>query len=158
MSYPEFPLTSNETFTKPYKKILFGIQELTPFSKLFFSRENINEVQRLIRYNVFLRSGKKHIISNQTETELLIVMRSIYLQYSRFPSNQSEFSSEIKRLNDLIIGSVIPDLVSSINLYVDFRSRESVNPLPLPLGQDTSVTGTSTDRHTLDVLIGNVLN
>src|SRR6187399_1098235 len=51
---------------------LAGNQEVSLFTKLFFSKENIEELQRLIRYNVYVKSGKKHIIGDQSVAELVI--------------------------------------------------------------------------------------
>jgi len=42
----------------------------------------MNLIQDGIRYQVYLKTDKKHIIDKQSEVELEIIMRSIYLQHS----------------------------------------------------------------------------
>ena len=60
----------------------------TSLSLKFFSKENINIIQTLIRKGVYQKSNNTHIISNQDEQELIIIMRSIYLQYGKnLPNN-----------------------------------------------------------------------
>ncbi len=99
----------NKTF-KPYK--LFNKEGKTgntiandfnenQLSKLYFSKNNVDNVHSLIRYNVWLQSGKKHIISKQSTLQLEIIMRSIFLQYSKnLPNNLKE---QIDELNNYVM-------------------------------------------------------
>ena len=50
----DYPLSSMEEYDTPYKNVLAGIQEFTPFSKAFFSRENMAWLQSNIRYKVYM--------------------------------------------------------------------------------------------------------
>ena len=40
-------------------KALYGIQNYSPLSKLFFSKENVQLINDMVRYNVYLKSDKK---------------------------------------------------------------------------------------------------
>ena len=66
---------------------LRSIQTESLLSKTFFSSENIDSLQNMLRYNVWLKSNKRHVIGRQSETQLHIVMRSIYLQYAQNRDN-----------------------------------------------------------------------
>ena len=71
-----------------------GILEETNLSRLFFSPQNIEALQSMIRFYVSkLTDG--HIVSNQSPDELFIVMRSILLQYANFIN--TNVLQEIKR-------------------------------------------------------------
>lgn len=153
--FGDIPMFSNNGEYRYNKTVLEGIQEATPFSNLFFSRENIKEIQSLIRYNVYTKSGGKHIISEQNETELVIVMRGVFLQYSLFPQKTSEYTPEISRLNRLVLNTVLPNLISNIEQYYgylkDLNSERTIMKLP----QVTSSSGTRTEGGgTADALFG----
>ena len=69
---------NNESFDKV---AVSAIYEPNKVQSLFFSNYNIEKLQKLIRYNVYIQSKKKHIIGKQDTTSLKIIMKSIYLQY-----------------------------------------------------------------------------
>jgi len=133
-----------EHFDTPYTSILEGVQELTPFSKAFFSSQNVSWLQSHIRHAVFLKSDRKHVISNQDETNLIIVMRSIYLQNSTNPLSPDAMRVEILRLNGLVIDEVVPDILSELEQYSKYLIDISRNGIPLERPKNTSVVGTKT--------------
>lgn len=153
-TYKEVPMY-DETSKKNYaSKALAGIQEVSPFSTLFFSLQNIQELQRLLRYNVYVNTNKKHIIGNQDETELVIIMRGIYLQYSKTPENYSLYKKEIERLNGLVITYLLPDLISNIEQYLGYIRDSTQNYIPMDRGVNPSIKGERTLRSVSDVLVG----
>ena len=79
-----FYLTNDNNNLKYYKKnSLKGIQTKSILSDAYFSKDNINQIQNMLRYNVYVRSNKEYIVDRQSDTQLLIIMRSIYLQNSK---------------------------------------------------------------------------
>ena len=61
----------------------------THISELFFSRNNIDNIQEGIINNVYNISNGEYKIGKQNEQELSIVMRSIYLEKSKNLVNES---------------------------------------------------------------------
>lgn len=114
--YKEYSLSENINITKKSRNVVFdmlrNIQEPSVFSMLYFSYENIAEVQRLIKYNVFKQAQFR--IDNQSEQELLIIMRAIYLQYSKIPKKKEDYTYEIARLNQLVVERSIRVILSEI--------------------------------------------
>jgi len=105
-----------------------GILEETNLSRLFFSPQNIEALQSMIRFYVSkLTNG--HIVSNQSPDELFIVMRSILLQYANFIN--TNVLQEIKRLNSKVVricSDKVAQEVLQYNKYiVDLQN------LPVPL-------------------------
>jgi len=105
-----------------------GILEETNLSRLFFSPQNIEALQSMIRFYVSkLTDG--HIVSNQSPDELFIVMRSILLQYANFIN--TNVLQEIKRLNSKVVricSDKVAQEVLQYNKYiVDLQN------LPVPL-------------------------
>ena len=105
-----------------------GILEESNLSRLFFSPQNIEAIQGMIRYYVYKLTGGQ-IVSNQSQDEIFIVMRSILLQYANFLS--SNVLNEIKRLNSKVV-NICSEKVSieldQYNHYID-----DLQKLPVPL-------------------------
>ena len=84
VNYKPMDMTVNnpKTENKNYQcKAVINIEEPSAISNLFFSEQNINNIQDMIRYNVYKLSGQT--ISRQSDTDLKIVMRSYFLQYGK---------------------------------------------------------------------------
>jgi hypothetical protein len=137
-SEPQWPLfQQNNSGAKNYKEeALKGIQTKSQLSQVFFSKKNIDLIQNQIRYNVWLQSNKTHVIGRQSDTELEIVMRSIYLQYSKnLPYNIKE---QIEELNAMILDYCIPNILSEIEQYLAYKVN--VSQLPQPIARPESLT------------------
>jgi len=90
----------NERMNNFQVEALYGIQETSVLNQLFFSKKNIEIIQNMIRYNVYEKSEKKYVIDKQSDIELEIVMRSIYLQHS--PNLPNKIKEQISYLNKLV--------------------------------------------------------
>jgi hypothetical protein len=114
----------------------------TSLSLKFFSKENINIIQTLIRKGVYQKSNNTHIISNQNEQELMIIMRSIYLQYGKnLPNN---IDGQINELNNKIVEWAVENIISNIQQYISYKKFSSTLPMPLERAQLPSQKGTKT--------------
>ena len=105
---------------------------------LFFSQKNVDILQQGIRYSIYTRTNRT--IDNQNERELRVIMRSIYLQYSRnLPTNIVE---QVKELNSRVLDQVIPKIIIEMNQYSTYLKDASSLPIPLERGESTSSAGT----------------
>ena len=148
--------------TKSMFKNLYGETLLT---FLFFSKDNVFNLQKLIRMLVF--KEMKKVVDNQSNTELLVIMRSIFLAYSEHPllidesmSSQVKkeliitYTTEVDRLNQLVIDATVPLVVSQLQQYLTYL-HDASTPLHImekPLS--TSVSGTRSYRSQTQVLLG----
>jgi len=105
-----------------------GILEETDLTRLFFSPQNIEAIQIMIRYYVNKMTGGE-IISNQSPDELFIVMRSIVLQYANFLS--SNVVTEIKRLNSKVVTICSEKIAIELDQYNKYII--DLQQLPVPL-------------------------
>lgn len=140
-------MTELEHYDTPHKGILGSIQELSPFSKIYFSRENIGWIQTNIRYEVYRLSDKKYVIDPQDETNLLIIMKAIYLQNSKNPRKSSDYKKELTRLNRLVLNQSVPDIVTQLEQYSAYIRDISKNPDPIALPKNMSISGTKTNNY-----------
>ena len=139
-SYPLFLKTkSKDNFQK---EALKGIQSGTILNTLFFSKKNVDDLQQMIRYNIYIMSNKKHIIDKQSETELHIVMRAYYLQYARNLS--TNIKEQIKELNSMVLDWVLPKIMTQIEQYLVFKKQVSGVYEPIDRQINVSNAGTKT--------------
>jgi len=111
------------------KRAMRGIIEETLLSDLFFSKLNIFNIQKLIKYNVYTISGL--YIDTQPEIELLDIMTSIYLQYKEHPpivndTNKldnilkQKYKNEIDKLNKIVVDTSVPIVLTYIKQHLAY--------------------------------------
>lgn len=140
-TFPEIPLFDKDKINSNFAgEALYGIQDKSPLSLAFFSKENLQNLQNMIRYNVWLRSGKKYVIDEQSPTELEVIMRSIYLQYSL--NLPFKLQDQIKELNNILIQQTVPQIISYIYQYQGYIYDIEKLPTPIELPKNMSSKGT----------------
>ncbi len=121
-------------------EMLRGIQELSPLSSLYFGEKNIDRLQWLLKKNIYINSCGKYVIDRQDDAELLIIMRSVYLEYSL--NNNFDYEKQIDALNEKVLEFAVPQVLSAVNLYSQYL-KDSSNPLrTLDRPQYESMSGT----------------
>lgn len=139
-----------EQAKKPYdfNDSLRGIQDESILSKAYFSKKNVDYLQRQIVMLVSKQSGYQ--IKRQSETELQIIMRSIFLQYSKndYPYNifqhqnfnqiqansksqQCDIKDQISGLNKKVLNYCVDRIVTEISQFLEYKN--TVNKMPLPM-------------------------
>jgi len=151
--------------TRHLFKNLYGETLLT---FLFFSEKNIENIQNVIKFIVHKET--KYIIDKQSTNELLIIMRAVFLEYSRHPKLITEkmskeerdvllkqYSTEVERLNTIIINQIVPKIISQLQQYVDYLKDASEQPYYMDKPKNDSIKGQKQYRSTTQVLIGGTL-
>lgn len=106
-------------------------------ARTFFSNDNVERLQRQIIQEVFRVSQKQ--IGKQSYPELQIIMKSIYLQYSKNLPNGIE--EQVKDLNNYIIAECVRIIVPNVLQYNKYL-EDITSPLPvMPLAQNVSNKG-----------------
>ena len=121
-----------------------GIVEKTLLSQAFFSNKNIQIIQNAIRAEIFRLSENKYIISEQSPSQLEIIMRSIYLQFS-YPGIK-DITSEIKRLNNIVIKEVVPKVLTEVFQYYGYLNDIKVRNKIMDLPKNVNIKGTKALR------------
>lgn len=116
-----------------------GIHSNNPLSSVYFSRLNIDALHEAIRYQVYLKSCKKHIIGRQSEQELKVIMRAIYLEHAQH--RNSDVLPEVRRLNGFVLEFCVPRILQEINMYISYRNDISKLPTPMDRGEFISAKG-----------------
>tara|TARA_Y100001958_G_C21234475_1_gene560634 strand:+ start:33 stop:839 length:807 start_codon:yes stop_codon:yes gene_type:complete len=114
-----FKLEDDIIFHLKPSDFLKGIQEITPISKFFFSSENIQAIDDTIRFKVYKLTDKR--IDSQINNELFVIMRSIYLQYSKNTISK-DVIAEVKYLNSIVVENTIHKIKNELegfSRYID---------------------------------------
>jgi len=111
-------------------------------SETFFSSQNTDIIQEGIINSVYNKSNGKYQIGRQSDQELKIVMRSIYLQYSK--NLNYNINEQILDLNTKVIRWCVDEILSNIKQYLEFKKNVSTLPMPLERAQLPSQKGTKT--------------
>lgn len=137
-------IENNSTQNNFQSEALYGIQEQTQLNQLYFSKANMKIIQNKIRYQVYLNTEKKHVIDNQSDVELEIVMRSIYLQHS--PNLPNQIQEQIKYLNELVTNWCVEKIIPEIYQYMGYLKEVEYMPVPLEHPVNLSSKGTKNLR------------
>jgi hypothetical protein len=119
-----------------------GTHNENDISKVFFSKLNIDTLQDAIRYQVYKRSCKKHTIDRQSDDDLKVIMRAVYLENAQHHAHDT--LAEIRRLNMMVIDFCVPRILQEINMYMRYKQDISRLPEPMARGEFASSKGTKT--------------
>ena len=112
-------------------------EELSDLAKFFFSDLNIDLINKQLVLKVYKISNKKYHIPFQDKDKLLIVMRYVWIQYSK--NLNFRIREQIKELNCHVVSEILPDIITNIEQhfgYLDVWKREEeskfkLNKLPV---------------------------
>lgn len=108
-------------------------------ARVYFSKDNIDLLQDMIRYQVYEQSNKQHVIARQSDTELEVIMRHFYLTYGK---NQScNITEQVAELNTYVVNECVPMILSSVEQYLAYRLRITQQPVPLARSVNMSSKG-----------------
>ena len=111
---------------------LKGILDETLLSNTFFSVDNIQNIQNMIRY--YFYQEKNEVISEQSNNELLTIMRGIYLKYSNSAANtMDEIKSEVLELNKVVTEFSLKQIYINYDNYNRYINDLESLPQPMDL-------------------------
>lgn len=134
----------NETMNNFQVEALYGIQETSLLNQLYFSKKNMEIIQNMIRHTVYVNSDNKYIIDRQSDIELEIVMRSIYLQHS--PNRPDKIKEQIEYLNKLVTDWCTEQIIPEVQQYYGYIKEIEYMPVPMDLPLNLSSKGSRSLR------------
>jgi hypothetical protein len=142
--------TAKQTKPTMNKEGVFGVFTSSQLNYLYFHEKNIKSIQNKIRYTIWKMSKNQFVISDQKQDDLFIIMRSVFLKYSRnLPTNIKE---QINELNEIVVDSIAQKLLTNVKSHVkyleDINSPYKIMERP----RNTSSTGMKTMR--IDTKLG----
>lgn len=107
----------------------------TELTKLFFSKSNVDAIQRRLAKDVKAKTG--HSIDRQSDTEIHGVMRGVFSMFSQNVGG----SEEVERLNAIVLEIITEQVISGIAGYLNYIKDASTLPEPLSRGTFASIKG-----------------
>jgi len=107
--------------------------EIGALESNFFSKENIDLINKQLILRVYQVSKKKFKICPQKEEDLIIVMRYVFIEYGR--NLPFDIAGQIKDLNCTVVGEILPTVISNVDQKVGYLRDISTQPVgpPLPI-------------------------
>lgn len=135
----------------------------TPVSALFFSQKNINALQEGICNQVYNKSNGKYNVGKQSETELKIIMRSIYFEslssgspyvmqqiqrrsnlHDPLQPNSSIVLEQVRDLNRKVLDWSVQKVLENVQQFDQYKKDVSMLPNPMELPTSMSSSGRKT--------------
>jgi hypothetical protein len=117
-----------------------NIHSESNLGRVYFSRDNIDLLQDMIRYQIYEQS--KHVVSRQSDTELEVIMRHFYLTYGK--NLPDRITEQVAELNTYVVNECVPMIISSVEQYLAYRLRITQKPQIMNLPQNVSQKGSKT--------------
>jgi hypothetical protein len=111
---------------------LLGIQEQSPLSLLFFHPHNIETIQTELRFRVYQKTGI--VVDRQSPKELMIVMRSVFLQES--VNQTTGLKQQVSKLNESVLEYCVKNVAANAAMQKQYETDISTIPVPMthPVG------------------------
>ena len=118
-----------------------------PLNTAFFSRDNQQIIQNALRYQVYRQSNRQYLIGPQSTTQIVIVMRSIYLQHGK--NAPTGIKEQVQQLNDLVVETLVPKIISNVRQYLTYTKNLDQAPQFMDHPKNVSNAGDKTLVHNL---------
>lgn len=137
--YPVFAEANADSWRSTFQEeTTRGIVQPTSLSDLFFSKLNRDALQLGLQRLVY--KDTKKIIGRQSDVELEIIMRSVFLQYARHMP--FEVVEQVRELNARVLDYAVPRVVREIQQNATYRADIQRLPVPMERSQNVSSAGT----------------
>jgi hypothetical protein len=131
--FQETNSSSNNFASEAIKTIV----QKNPVSDVFFSKANIDYLQKRIQQIVYERSNGEYQIGRQSDTELEIIMRSIYLQFS--VNRPDDIRAQIQDLDQRVLDESIPSIMTGVQQYIQYTKdiNRMYKPIDMPRSENS---------------------
>jgi Family of unknown function (DUF5761) len=93
-----------------------------PLARAFFGDVNVRHLDAQIRYRVNRETGS--VVSSQIGDDLLLVMRSVYLQYGDATTTK-EIPLHVRELDEMVMDYAVPNIVTNLRHHLTYlRERD----------------------------------
>ena len=100
---------------------------------VYFSNENIDLINKQLILAVYKNSNKTYKINEQSPIALTIVMRYIFIEFSK--NLLYDIKDQIKELNCRVINELVPKILTEVSQRVNYLNEISMprKVLPYPI-------------------------
>ena len=137
-----FELFENLDIKNNKKYTNTGNQQSSKLSDAYFSQTNIDHLQNSIIRQIHKKTDGKYQIVKQSEDELVIVMKSIFLQNAR--NNDNDIQLQINELNKLVLSYCVDNVYTNLLQYLKYIDDITKENTVMDMPQNVDVKGSKT--------------
>ena len=117
-----------------------GIVEQTKLSSNYFSKCNVDLLQKIIANDVEKKIGEK--IGKQSENDLIIIMRSYFLQEAdNTLVDDNKVKNEIRRLDLIVKDECVRRIITMLKQHKAYIEDINTIAMPIERSQSTNIKG-----------------
>jgi hypothetical protein len=135
-------LFQNDDYFKKYSNKINNNNN-NSLKETFFSKENIDIIQKQLINKVKEQSDGKYIIGYQKNEHLIQIMDDIFKTYN------NNVNEDINELNNKVVLFCLPYIFNQIVSHIKWQIDSNTPLIPLPLPETTSMAGKRTLPSTL---------
>ena len=121
----KIPINTNTN----YQNVLAGNFIRSPLSDSYFSKQNIQNIQNGIKQGVYNKSQRRIAVDDQPEDQIVTVMRSMYLQYSK--NLDTNIQEQVNDLNSRVLNFCINNVFNEAVAYLKYKEDASTMHIPI---------------------------
>lgn len=140
--FEEYSNGTHDGMTKRILKLIH--QQPNALNTTFFSMNNVNIIQNLIKKEVYHRSNKKHVISRQSDEQLYIIMQSIFINNTYNIDSPDAVKAQIAHMNNLVADECAKIILPNLEQYLGYLDTLDKPVIPMSYGKATSTAGEKT--------------
>lgn len=137
-----FQLYENLNIENKEKYSQTGNQQKSKLSNLFYSQANIDYLQNQIIKQIYEKTDGKYTVTKQNEDELVIIMKSLFLQYAR--NNDNDLQYQIDELNKLVLDYSVNNVYVNLLQYLKYIEDITKEQVIMDRPQNVDVKGSKT--------------
>ena len=122
--------------------LLSGNMGASSVSQLFYSKQNLQALQDGIRYSVFKLSNGRHNIGEQSNDELIIIMKTMFITHGK--NLMYNIVEQVRDLNKIVLDYAVPEIMEQLEMYEKYRHDKAFLPTPLDRSTSTTIKGEKT--------------
>jgi len=110
-------------------------QTRTPLNTLYFSRFNLNLIQKAIRSEFRKHTGKA--IDYQNENDVLALMRQVFIMNMQDP--YKAVNCQVRQMNGVVIKTALGQISTGVSQYFDYATdvASPLQPMSNPINTTT---------------------
>lgn len=105
----------------------------------FFSEDNVSLINKQLILTVLRKTNNKFLICPQKEQDLIIVMRYVFIEYSK--NLPYKIKEQVTELNCRVISEILPTVISNVDQKIGYIKDISTQPVGPPLPINTKNLG-----------------
>lgn len=115
-------------------------QVATPLNKTFFSQQNLESIQNMIRSTFQKESGLR--LDRQNESDIIVLMRKVFIDKGNFPYDN--VCGQVRVMNEAVTQEALRQIRTNVSQYMTYVRDMDKPIMPPATPLNTSIYGMRT--------------